>query len=314
MNDLYQVIINPTESKFVAFFIDQVAPQDLKTLSDSKRDKNVKILTNKDIKDEGYLSDIPKTYAYIVKGVKYNNKWYYEKSDVTYFEAENLESGKQEYFNNLQKWGFFEDNSIKSNLDFWETRLFEKVRDLRKDPDWDKYGETIWKTEEANNRDYVGMYEIVADAMKKELESGNRLFEKSMKENILKPAFEKMKNTRPTEYSMFSEHSLIYPKERDVLINPVLITNSEGINTIHYYVVFSDSDNIYEWTYFTPTPINEKIGFGSKVVEQINTLTDWTFSYKNLNNRTFWDNYVLVKSNNDYKYLKKMKNKMPSSQ
>ena len=120
----------------------------------------------KNIKDSGYLDAIPQTYAYIVKGVKYKNKWYYEKSNVTYFEPEDNEEGRLQFFNNLQEWNFFGEGSTRPNPDFWETSLFAKIQDKRKDPDWDKYGTTIWKSEEEENRKYIGMYEIVADQLK----------------------------------------------------------------------------------------------------------------------------------------------------
>lgn len=123
----YQALFNNDKTKFVAFFIQQVPSQNLKSLSDSKKDKNVQIISGKDIKDEGFLDDIPKTYSYIVSGVKFKDKWYYKKSEVTYFEAHNINDGKQKYYNNLQNWNFFKENSIEFNPDFWETMLFKKV-------------------------------------------------------------------------------------------------------------------------------------------------------------------------------------------
>ncbi|GAT63282.1 hypothetical protein [Paludibacter jiangxiensis] len=303
---IYNCLVDENRTKFIAFYLEKAVPNNFKSLKDNNKDKSTKIISSKDITDAGFLDDIPQTYAYIVKGVKYKDKWYYQKDNATYFEAKNIEDGKQKYFFNLATWNFFKENSTDCNPDFWETNQFQKIKDLTKDPDWNKYGETIWKTEEANNRDYVGMYEIVADVMKKKQESENKIFDTQIKNTILKPFYEKLKNSNPTEFSMYFEHSLIFPKERDVVINPVLITNRDGIQTIHYYVAFSGSNNIYEWTYFAPTVITDNLEFGSKVVEQINPLTDWTFSYENLNNRTFWDKYILAKSGNDYKYLKRL--------
>lgn len=166
LSNLYQTIINEDSSKFVAFFIDKVSKQNLKQLNENKNDKNVKIIADKSIKDTGYLDNIPQTYAYIVKAVKYKGKWYYEKSNATYFEPQDNEGGRLQFLNNLQTWNFFRESSTTFNPDFWETSLFEKIKDLRKDPDWDKYGSTIWKTEEEENRNYIGLYEIVVDQLK----------------------------------------------------------------------------------------------------------------------------------------------------
>jgi hypothetical protein len=166
LNNLYQTLINEDSTKFVGFFLDKVAKQNFKQLNENKNDNNVNIINDKSIKDTGYLDNIPQTYAYIVKAVKYKGKWYYEKSNVTYFEPQDNEEGRLQFLNNLQTWNFFKEALTTFNPDFWETNLFNKVKDLRKDPEWNKYGTTIWKTEEEENRNYIGLYEIVADQLK----------------------------------------------------------------------------------------------------------------------------------------------------
>lgn len=297
----YQALFSYDKSKFVAFFLEQVSEQDFKTLKDNKKDKNVNIISSKDIKDDGFLDDIPKTYAYIVKGVKYKDKWYYEKSNVTYFEAKTLNDGQQFFFNNLQKWNFFKENSTEFNPDFWETELFKKVPDLTKDPDWKKYGESIWKTDEINNRSYVGLYDIVANRMQEAIEKDNLEFDKNKKELFTK-FYENLKSKDSKTYNKISEHSLIYPTDKSVVINPTLITSKEGVKTIHYFVILDNQNNIYEWTYFEPKVVIDNL-YGSQVVDQISSLTDWNFSVDNLNDSEFWNKYVLLKSETKYKYL-----------
>ncbi|MBS1663261.1 MAG: hypothetical protein JST68_19615 [Bacteroidetes bacterium] len=166
LNNLYQLLVSDDRTKFVGFFLGKKDPQSFGQLSQNQQDKEVEIINNKNIRDSGYLDNIPHVYAYIVKAVKYKDQWYYEKSNVTYFEPEDGQGGKLQYFNRLQEWGFFKDNSAEPSADFWETHLFKKIMDLRKDPDWNKYGTSIWKREEEENRKYIGLYEIVADKMK----------------------------------------------------------------------------------------------------------------------------------------------------
>lgn len=166
LNIIYQGLINNDKTKFVAFFLEKVTPRNFKQLNDNQNDKNVNIINDKSIKDSGCLDNIPRTYAYIVKAVQYKGKWYYEKSNVTYFEVHDNEEGHLQFLNNLQEWNFFKDGSTKLNPGFWETNLFSKIKNLRKDPEWNKYGKTIWKTEEEENKKYIGMYEIVADQLK----------------------------------------------------------------------------------------------------------------------------------------------------
>ena len=301
----YQSLFNNDKTKFVAFFIQQVPAQNFKSLTDSKKDKDVQIISGADLKGEGFLDSIPKTYSYIVTGIRLNDKWYYKKSNVTYFENHNLNEGKQKYYNNLQEWNFFKENSTDINPDFWETMLFKKVPDLTKDPDWKKYGESIWKTEEINNRDYIGMYEIVVDAMREQIKIGNKEFETKAK-LLFNSLYQNLKTANSTMYTKIAEQSLIYPTDKFVVINPVQITSNKGVKTIHYFVLLGSKNNLYEWIYFEPKEVTNTF-WGSLVVNQMSTLTNWNFSIENLNDKTFWDESVLLKSGDSYKYLKEIK-------
>lgn len=301
----YQSLFNTDKSKFVAFFIQQVPAQNFKSLTNTKKDKAVQIISGKDIKDEGFLDAIPKTYSYIVTGVMFNGKWYYKKSNVTYFEAKNMNDGKQKYFNNLQQWNFFKVNSIDLNPDFWETMLFKKVPDLTKDPDWKRYGDSSWKTEEINNRDYIGMCEIVADAIREQTKIRNKEFETKVKQ-LFNSLYQKLKISNSTTYAKISDQSLIYPTDKSVVINPVLVTNNKGVKAIHYFVLLSDKNELYEWTYFEPKQVDD-IFWGSLVVDQMSTLTNWNFSVENLNDKKFWNESVLLKPDDSYKYMKELK-------
>ena len=301
----YQALFNIDKTKFVAFFIQQVSSQNLKSLTESKNDNNVQIISGKDIKDKGFLDEIPKTYSYIVSGVKYENKWYYKKSAVTYFEAHNLNEGKQVYYNKLQSWNFFKDNSTEFNPEFWETELFKKVPDLTKDPKWDKYGKSIWQTKEINNRDYIGMYEIVAESLRDKIKIENNVFETKTKTQF-SVVYEKLKKEYPETYTKIDEHSLIFPTNKSVVINPALIKSSKGVRTIHYFVLIIDKNEFYEWTYFNPIVVKDDF-FGDEVVDQIGSLTNWNFSVDSLNDEKFWAESVLLKIDDTYKYLKAVK-------
>lgn len=303
LDNAYQTLFNDNQTKFVTFFLEQISSQDLKSLTENKKDNNVTILTKNDIKDKEFLNEIPKNYAYIIKGVNYNNRWFYEKTKVTYFESETLEEGQKTYFNNLQKWNFFKENSIELNSDFWETKLFEKVPDLTKAPEWEEFGKLYNESEEINNRDFIGLYDIVANTFRKEKQERNTVFEKEITEQVFNPNYQLLKDTQPNKYSKISEHSLIFSKERNVAINPILVTDSLGLKKVHYFVAFKGSPELYEWTYFEPLHIEGNL-FGSEVVDQISSITEWNFSVDNLNDEEFWEKFVLLKIQDDYKYLK----------
>ena len=314
---IYQCLLDESKTKFIAFFLEKSPPHDFKSMKDDRKDMHVNIISSKDIKDSGFLDDIPQTYAYIVEGVKYSDKWYYQKANVTYFEATTLEEGRQFYFNNLQQWNFFKVNSTEFNPDFWETNRFDKVKDLTKDPDWDKYGENIWKDEERDNRDFIGMYAIVANKLKilKEEEEKNNL--KQISDSIFKPFFETQKKINPSEFKDYNlihnEFILIFPREKNFILNPIQIVNDKGEKAIRYFIFIKQTGNILEWNYFKENPFNENkikdviYHYGSIVMAQINTLTKWDFSFKTLDDTTFWDKYVLLKTGEEYKYLRGLK-------
>jgi len=283
LNEQYQLLVDSTQTKFVAFFIKQVSAQDFKTFNDSKRDINVNIISNNDIKDEGLLDDIPQTYAYIVKGIKYKDKWYYEKSSITYFEAKEIEEGKQEYFYNLAEWDFFKENSTEFNSNFWKGDFF-KIK------------------ERVSYSDEITKY-------KKEGEASLN-FEKKIISEIIKPLTEKIKVEGNYEIvslnHMAYDYLLVYPKEKNVILSPINVKKRGSAMFIRYFVLIPHDEDyeIYEWNYLDQKKIkNSKLV--PSFMEQINTLVTWNYSYKKLDNPEFWEKYVLKKVGNDYKYLVK---------
>lgn len=283
LKDQYQILVDPSQTKFVAFFIEQVSAIDFNAMKDNKRDKNVNIISSKDIKDEGFLDDIPKTYAYIVKGVKHNEKWYYEKSNVTYFEAKTLEEGKQKYFYNLTKWNFFKENSTELNHLFWESDFF-KIK------------------ERVDYNDQIAKY-------KKEGEASIKFEEKIINE-IISPLSEKIKVEDNLEIVSLKhkayDYLLIYPIEKNVILSPINVKKKGSDMFIRYFVLIPNDEDyeIYEWNYLDQNKFKNKAKVPS-FMEQINTLTTWNFSIKKLNDKDFWEKYVLLKVDDNYKYLTK---------
>lgn len=283
LKDQYQILVDPSQTKFVAFFIEQVSAQDFNAMKDNKRDKNVNIISSKDIKDEGFLDDNPQTYAYIVKGVKHNEKWYYEKSNVTYFEAKTLEEGKQKYFYNLTKWNFFKENSTELNHLFWESDFF-KIK------------------ERVDYNDQIVKY-------KKEGEASIKFEEKIINE-IISPLSEKIKVEDNLEIVSLKhkayDYLLIYPIEKNVILSPINVKKKGSDMFIRYFVLIPNDEDyeIYEWNYLDQNKFKNKAEIPS-FMEQINTLTTWNFSIKKLNDKDFWEKYVLLKVGDNYKYLTK---------
>lgn len=297
--------MNDSATKFISFFA-------LKNQVDSfqklrNQDDNVKIIL-KNIND---IDNIPGIYAYIVIGIYYERKWYIKKEQITCFNADNLDSGKKEFFTNLRNWSFFKESSTDFNSDFWNTNFFDKVPDLTKDKNWPKYKES-WKTEEENNRPYVGMYNIVADYFRGEYDKQSKDFINSMSKQVLLPFMEQLKTDSSQDVKdfalLYNAFTLIFPKDMSIALNPVQVVTTKGQRILRYFLIFPTTENVYEWTYFKPLVLTSKSWhYGSDIIEQLSVLTDWNFSLYYLEDKNFWDNYVLKKENAEYVYLKKMK-------
>lgn len=309
LSSLYQTLYNADQTKFVGFLYRKVDKQNFKSLAESKKDKQVKILSGSNIKEEGFLDHIPQSYSYIVKGVFSNGRWYYKKDKVTYFEAENEKEGKLEYLNNLQSWGYFKDNLTEISPDFWDGELFEKIPDRRKDPNWEEY-QDMWETEERENRNYIGMYELVAGQLKEEKTASENTFKDSVFNHIFKPFYDekgKSGEDQILEYKSSSkDFLLIYDSGKKAILNPIEIKDAKGIVKVRYFVFLPASGEIYEWSYF-PASISKKGSVNNSIMENLAKITKWNYSYDTLDDEQFWNNYVLLKENGAYRYLKRLK-------
>ncbi|HEY4322475.1 MAG TPA: hypothetical protein VGN20_00775 [Mucilaginibacter sp.] len=309
LNTMYQCLYNTDRTQFVAFFTKNGINNSFKSLHDKTDKGKIDIITGKDIHDPGYLESIPKTYAYIVKGVKYNGKWYYQKDQITYFDAPTLEDGKLMYLTKLEGWGYFKENSSEYSPDFWNGNLFEKVVDLKKDPNWEKY-KNMWAEGERTNRDYIGLYLIVADKLREEKQKEAKVYKNQLSETTLEPFFKaqvKSGQNHIIKYNkILNNFVLIYPKDRHVILIPVKVTDEKGTATVRFFVMLSGSHHIYEWTYFNPYALNNGYA-GESINKMLGSITQWNFAYDTLDDASFWNNYVLLKQVDEYKYLKLLK-------
>jgi hypothetical protein len=251
---------------------------------------------------------MPSIYACIVLGVNYKSKWYVSRQNVTYFDAADLDEGKKVFFDNLQKWDFFKDNSVEFNSDFWETNLFAKVPDLTKDPKWDKYKDSMWKSDEVRNRPYIGMYKIVADHLRKSAGEEADNFESTYGEQVMRPFFDKLKSGGAEEVKeyilMNKKFTLIFPSDRAIVLAPIVLETKRS-KQLRYFVSFPGKPEIYEWTYLKP--LEPKYNhYGGDVVDQLESITTWNFSMTTLDDQSFWDTYVTKKENGNFVYLRKM--------
>jgi hypothetical protein len=306
---LYQCLYNSDSTKFVAFFLQTFTDKQARSPLAAKRDNHVTVLTLKNIQDPDYLDQRPHNYAYIVRGVLYQHKWYYEKTGVTYFDASDSTGGKVEYLNNLQHWDYFAAGTASPTADFWEGKLFEKIKDKRQDPNWERYKD-MWAAEERENRPYIGLYEVVADELKKETDAGNVEFKKHVLDNELLPFYRrelKQKKNRFFKYEGPEKFNLIYPADRHVVLNPLKVTDENGVTRMRFFVLLPATGEIFEWKLVPPIVLKKGEFTDEPVTKAIGRFTTWDYSFVTLDDDLFWNDKVLLKENGHYKYLVKLK-------
>ena len=329
-NGFYHGFMDDTKAKFIGFFAYNSNASNFKDIKDSK-DKSINIITD-DLMD---LDDIPRIYAHIILGVKHNSKWYIQKSNVTYFNADDFETGAKEYFNNLQKWHFFKENSSEFNPDFWESYFFSKVessveknrdkieeytrlkKEATDEQDKEIYQDMIddFHERDLKNEGYFGIYSIVASEIKKQDRAYKEQFEEQLTNTVLTPFFDSYiqdSSTNIVEYKKLNgkRYGLIYPKDKSVVLCPILFNYEGDKSELHYFVFIPKKNNeynIYKWDYFEPVTPKYKSMYGGDINDQLNTVTTWNFSFDYLQDMNFWEEYVLKKEGDNYVNLKKIK-------
>ena len=288
----FQGFQNEDKTKFVGFFAVENGQKE-------EDEKNVTIIM-------GNESD-PPIKAFVIVGLFYNNQWYIEKSNIVFFEAQDFSTGKSEYFNRLQEWNYFKENTMEVNPDFWETNFFKKVPDVRLEPDYEKYAESIYKSRERENKDYIGMYELVADKIREEKRLARDQFANNLAQKHLLPFLENKKAADASNFASYSsfrsDYVFIYPKDLSIAICPVNTKATNGQFTLRYFAIIPSTGKIYEWTYFKSLTADKKFS-GSDIVDQMGKISEWNFGFDTFDDSEFWNKYVLLQESGKYSYLK----------
>lgn len=303
---LYQALTNDTKTKFIAYYYDTTRLNNFYPVENLNSTTQAHASLHTDSNVLSSMAGVPLTSGYIVRGVKFKGNWYYFKSVVNYIKATDDEMGRQILFSTLEHRHFFKEGSIDFNPDFWVMGEFEPVADIKIDPDWNKYRDMLL-AQENNDREYIGMPKFMADELKIRLRQENKYFDSVTGRNIFLPFYEAQIKADPDHFARYDlwdkQPTLIFPKSRQYALNPISITDSAGQRTLHFYFAFAGSKAVYEWTYLNPISIKQ---YSGDIIDQLSTVTNWNFSYINLNDDLFWQKYVLAKSGNEYKYLKRI--------
>ncbi len=301
---LYQCLYDSSRTRFIAFYSEQLAKGSADPFHKKAKDRSVSIITQDKLTDSSAFY-IPETYAYIVDGVQYHNKWYYEKNNVTYFEPKDTLQGKLEFFySTLSRNEFFKKHTTELNPDFWRTHIFDTIPDRRKDPSWEKYKEGMWKVEEVENRPYIGMWRLVATELKSHRKTFVEEGDSVLYDTIFKPLYNRQ-HLKLFPASADVGVTMIAPNDRSIFINAVVLQGADTNRILRFFAYLPANHTTYEWTYFPATTLSNR-WYPSQIVDLLEPIGGWNYAYTSFDNPDFWENYVLKKEKGQYKYLKKI--------
>jgi len=296
IEDFYHGFMNDDKTKFVAFFASNTL--------------NFKQLTGDSVGLTVHAYNYNKAVeinAFVMAGVYYQAKWYIQPRGLTHFNADNIEAGRWNYFNELQFQNFFKADTTVFNPDFWDTHYFEKVKDLTKEPDYEQRYE-MYKPHEIKNRGYIGMYTLVADQLRARRIAMNSRFKTIIEKAVLLPFIKRMQAQKPDQFADYA-YAMIIPEDRSVVLVPFRVEDSQGQKELRYFVVIPNGANnqkLYEWVYFAPKTLAQGADryISDEIEGQLAALTDWSVHMENLTDASFWQQYVLLKEGGQFKYLK----------
>jgi hypothetical protein len=143
----------------------------------------------------------------------------------------------------------------------------------------------------------------------------NRAFRHYLEIAVLQPLAEKLRIHYPNTYDSVTG---MYGTEHFVSIFPIhkrfvlLVTGAKGLAengyTIKYLLYVPEEGNIYEWNYFPPGVTSFQY---AAVVDQLKTITYWDHSSYlhsscTLDDDRFWEQYVFLQENGEYRYLREL--------
>ncbi len=306
-----------------------------------------------------------------VLGVFYKGKWYINSSGngqgYNHFKTKDYSLGdaKKIYPFRLIEYNFFNELSVEPNPDFWETKFFEKtivdysediedvkkIMDKDKNPNYLKKRVNLIKIKELKQlalkkEKYKDTYEFVANNILEEETSLKYNFNDEDLGVSKIPLLEKfdsiMKNNNKEIFccngSGFQHLSLKY------YINCYALQGKKGNPKLHFFLFDDEKQEIYEWLYFKPEILNQKISniqhkkeipkdetkdeprdddwvhwkdkgtfyayaqeiSDNKILKLTDSWLDGNYSHnwEFLEDEKFWQEYVFKKQGDKYLYLK----------
>lgn len=161
--------------------------------------------------------------------------------------------------------------------------------------------------------EFIGMPELAAHISQEEKYTLLRAHSTFVYLDVFAPVLNMLRATRFETYNEYYpsypvELSLIFSKERNFAILPLMVMNSKQEYRLCYFFWHDGEKKIYEWQYFQSAVYEFSFHYADEIIAGLSGITYWNdtaflYSSCTLDDENFWQNYVLAKSHNKYTYL-----------
>jgi hypothetical protein len=251
--------------------------------------------TEQCIKDGLYHAYAAKFYGCLYEG------WWYIMKELTYFgehmpekEAHELLTAKGD-LNSILEYGIY--LPIGSHFPSYQPG----VEGMRRGVEY---------------LEFVGEPELVAYSKQEKKSAQCRAFTHFMNQDIFLPFKDRLRVARFEAFSdlipLYSnDFIMIYPKTREFILIPAMVKDIQDTYRLCYFFWHARNRKMYEWTYFEPETSTFGYHYSESIIENLSKISGWNeIGYLNssctLDDKGFWDTYVLQMENGKYAYLKEL--------
>ncbi|WP_029277016.1 hypothetical protein [Pedobacter borealis] len=195
-----------------------------------------------------------------------------------------------------------------NNANFWHDCLFLPNAPLQHDV----LGKTVTlrdiQFEEFKDSPY-----LVAILKQEKKEKINRAFANYCDEEFIKPFFEEIRITFPSEYTELCplriNYPMIFPVHKKQVIFCALVADYQNKWRLRYYLLNMEDRQFYEWVYFKNDEHDFSFFYSDLIINNLKTISNWDEddfldSSCTMDDDFFWKEYVFRKENNSFLFLK----------
>ena len=306
-------LVKKDKSRFMAFKMMPYTPdfeEELSLKNYHQRYDNVDVSEDMD-------PDRARFEALTLAGIKFEEEWIFMiiKRDWIYT-PDSIEA-QRAFYARCANLGIFEADTVKLYDNFWFEGFFTPLDTAEMVYKFDTAKAKNWRVNFAidkfNAAPYKGLPEIFIHGMLSTYFSRSSDWYKDIAEQHLKRIFFDLEDRKVRDINFIDTERNIFPmihdyrKTQGLLV--IWVDELWGKQSLRFFYWNEEhSDELYEWTYFPKIMYDFHSGKNTLqyVTETLNKVTPWNASRAFVDDEKFWQEKVLAKEGEEYKYLVKV--------